>query len=570
VPARVGRFEVRAVLGEGAFGSVYLAFDPDLNRSVALKVPRPGMLTGEFLDRFLREAKAAAAIDHPNVCPVYEVGSTQGIPYIVMRYVPGPTLADLLERRGRPLAEVHAVCVVRALALAVEAAHKRGVIHRDLKPGNVLIDPDRHDVLITDFGLARMTGEVRVGATQAGQILGTPAYMSPEQARGDVAAVGPCSDIYALGVILYELLTGTVPFGGGVRGVLAAVATGRDPDPPSARRPGMHPDLDRVCLRAMARNPADRHRSARELADDLDRLARAVPTTPAAEPAVTTELAFTTDPAPRWPRAAPRGPRWVLPAAVVAAAAVLVGAVLVGRHLLWSAPAETAQGSAPDRPRSTTRSGNHGPPAGGPEPTTGRGGEPERRPEPPPAVAIAPAPRPVVPRERGLDGKPLPPGWKVYRPAGGGFAVALPGRPRPGAAFFRFLNWGGATATVSGTVYSADTADGGLQCRVGVVVFPSPIPAGERGAAVRTVIGWVKADLPNTREKERRGATLGEKPATEVVIEPVNGPGAVAVVRAAADGPRVYVLWVMGKEGRAPSEAEAAFFNNFDPAALGK
>jgi TPR repeat protein/serine/threonine protein kinase len=271
-PARFGRFEVRGFLGAGAYASVYLAFDTQLERSVAVKVPKAEERTKEFCEAFVRENRLAARISHTHVCPVYEVGEQDGVPYIVMRMVPD-TLAGLLTRLRGSVFVPSALNYASQLAQGLAAAHAENVIHRDLKPANVLYDDRKREVLIADFGLARFADQAT--AASNGVPKGTPAYMAPEQARGQADKVGPHSDIYALGVILYELLTGRVPFSGSIWEVM------RDhcetaPKPPSALRPGLDPRLDALCLKALAKDPRDRYRTAKEFARAIDDLARAL------------------------------------------------------------------------------------------------------------------------------------------------------------------------------------------------------------------------------------------------------------------------------------------------------
>jgi hypothetical protein len=263
---RIGRFELRAVLGQGTFGRVFRAYDPQLEREVALKVPRFGPDQPGQVERFLGEAKAAARLRHPNVVAVFESGRAGDEYYIASEFVEGRPLSDVL-RESRP-DFAQAARWVRDLARGLAYAHAAGVIHRDVKPANVLIDRAGRPQL-TDFGLAKRVGDDAT-RTADGTVLGTPAYMAPEQARGDLAAVGPHSDQYGLGVVLYELLAGRLPFAGPPHAVLAQV-TGEDPPPPGRFNPAVPRDLEAVCLKAMAKEPARRYAGAAELADDLDR-----------------------------------------------------------------------------------------------------------------------------------------------------------------------------------------------------------------------------------------------------------------------------------------------------------
>lgn len=268
-PGRLGRFELLELLGEGAFGQVYRARDPHLDREVAIKVPRSDAVgSADDRERFLREAKSAATVSHPNVCPVYEAGEDGGRMYIVMALIAGKSLAALLKERKEPLPERQAAQVARKLALALDAAHAKGVVHRDLKPANVMFDRDRKDVVVMDFGLARRTAAGDAELTGSGMILGTPAYMAPEQASGGAKAVGPAADIFSLGVVLYEMLTSRRPFRGGVGEVIGQILHVH-PEPPSKVRADVDPRLEAVCLKAMAKDPAARYGSMKEMAAAL-------------------------------------------------------------------------------------------------------------------------------------------------------------------------------------------------------------------------------------------------------------------------------------------------------------
>jgi hypothetical protein len=266
-PERFGRYRIVRELGRGAMGAVYLAHDPQLDRLVALKAPQFTAADGpEVRQRFLSEARAAAAIEHPNVCPVYEVGEVDGAPYLTMAYLPGQTLAQRLEG-PTPMPERQAAALLRQLTGALQAAHDRGVVHRDLKPSNIMINA-RGEPVVLDFGLARRLRPGDVRLTQSGQPLGTPAYMSPEQAAGAVQDMGPGCDVYALGVILYQLLTGRLPFAGSMAEVLGQIVA-QPPPPPSLHRPGLDPRLEAVCLKALSKKAADRHASMRDLGEAL-------------------------------------------------------------------------------------------------------------------------------------------------------------------------------------------------------------------------------------------------------------------------------------------------------------
>lgn len=262
---RLGRYRILKKLGQGGMGSVFLAHDEELDRQVALKVPHLPLGDAGALERFLREARAAATLSHPNLCPVYDFGRESATPFLAMAYVEGEPLSETL-RRG-PLPPAEAAELVRRVAVAVEEAHARGVIHRDLKPSNIMLTP-RGEPVVMDFGLARRSSAGDSRLTHSGMVLGTPAYMPPEQAEGDTATIGPRSDVYSLGAILYECFTGRPPFEGSVGQVLAQVLT-RQPPAPSSLRPGLDPCLEAVCLKALAKKPADRYASMRDFADAL-------------------------------------------------------------------------------------------------------------------------------------------------------------------------------------------------------------------------------------------------------------------------------------------------------------
>ncbi len=263
---RLGRYVLVDRLGRGAFAEVWRAQDPALRREVALKLARPE-LAGDpaARGRLLREARSAARLHHPGIVPVYEVGEAAGHLYVVAALVSGPTLAE--EAARRRFTPDEAARIVAPLAEALHYAHECGVVHRDVKPANVLLAGGERPVL-TDFGLAQLRASESV-MTRQGDVLGTPAYMSPEQARGDVDHVGPRSDVYSLGAVLYELLTGRAPFGGGAASVLYAVVH-LEPDPPH-RLAKLPRDLETVCLMAMAKEPDRRYPSAGAMAEDLRR-----------------------------------------------------------------------------------------------------------------------------------------------------------------------------------------------------------------------------------------------------------------------------------------------------------
>jgi WD40 repeat protein/tetratricopeptide (TPR) repeat protein/predicted Ser/Thr protein kinase len=265
---RIPEHEVMRLLGRGGMGVVYLARQNKLGRLVALKMIRggDGADSGQMA-RFLREARAVASLQHPHIVQVYEIGEQAGQPYLVLEYVEGGSLDRKIE--GTPQPPNEAAALVLSLARAMQAAHQRGIIHRDLKPANVLLTTDGQPK-ITDFGLAKQMAE-DAGQTQTGQIMGSPSYMAPEQAAGHITAIGPATDVYALGAILYELLTGRPPFrGDSILDTLEQVRS-QEPPPPHVLQPRVPRDLETICLKCLAKEPARRYHSALALAQDLER-----------------------------------------------------------------------------------------------------------------------------------------------------------------------------------------------------------------------------------------------------------------------------------------------------------
>jgi predicted Ser/Thr protein kinase len=273
LPAVPG-YEVRRVLGRGGMGVVYEARHRNLDRTVALKMVLAGSCAGPAeRARFRAEAKALACLQHPHVVQIFDVGEFQGLPFLALEYVEGGSLADRLH--GQPLPPREAVRLVEQVARGVQAVHEKGVVHRDLKPGNVLLTADGMPK-VADFGLAKRL-DASEGLSATGDTLGTPSYMPPEQAAGRTHEAGAVADVYALGAILYECLTGRPPFHGRTRAETLQHVLHEEPQPPRCLNPKTPRDLETVCLKCLEKRPESRYATAQDLADDLRRFLHSEP-----------------------------------------------------------------------------------------------------------------------------------------------------------------------------------------------------------------------------------------------------------------------------------------------------
>src|SRR5437899_3189723 len=267
-----GRYELGGVLGRGGMAEVYVGTDRVLGRRIAVKILADRFAKdNSFVARFRREAQSAAALNHPNVVSVFDTGSDDGTHFIVMEYGQGKTLSEIL-RDGSALMPERAVEITEGVAQALAFAHGAGIVHRDVKPGNIMLTPSG-DVKVMDFGIARATTSETLTATAT--VLGTATYFSPEQAQGE--PVDARSDIYSLGCVLYEMLTGHPPFAGETPLSVAYKHVKEEPVPPSSMNGDIPPDLDAIVMKCLAKNPANRYQTARELAQDLGRFVNGEP-----------------------------------------------------------------------------------------------------------------------------------------------------------------------------------------------------------------------------------------------------------------------------------------------------
>jgi beta-lactam-binding protein with PASTA domain/tRNA A-37 threonylcarbamoyl transferase component Bud32 len=311
-----GRYQILKRLGAGGMATVYLAQDQELGRQVAIKILNTKHASDEqFVERFRREASSAASLNHPNIVAIYDRGEAEGTYYIAMEVIQGRSLKELLLTRGAsPLAV--AIAYTRQILAALRFAHRHGIVHRDIKPHNIIVD-DEGRVKVTDFGIAH-AGTSQM--TEVGSIIGTAQYLSPEQARG--TPVDARSDLYSVGIVLYELLTGDVPFSGDTPVEIAMRHLSTIPEPPSSKRAEVSPELDAVVLRALAKDPDDRYQSADEMDADLARIAVGLGVSEETAEAATAVLAgagiaaptlITKAPTRATPSPPPRAPTRVIP-----------------------------------------------------------------------------------------------------------------------------------------------------------------------------------------------------------------------------------------------------------------
>jgi eukaryotic-like serine/threonine-protein kinase len=392
----LGQFQITRELGRGGMAVVYQAYQPALQRQVALKVLPPSLAQDDFVRRFQHEAIAAAGLRHPNIVTIYDVGSEDRYNYIVMEFLEGRPLSDVI-RAGGPMPLARICKIIEQVAQALDYAHQHGFIHRDIKPSNVMLDQADHATL-TDFGIARaLTG---THLTQTGTLIGTPEYMSPEQVTGE--EIDARTDVYSLGIVAYEMVTGQVPFSGTTASVLYRQAN-TPPPPLRTHVPGVNPTVENVILRALAKRRDERYATAGQFAQALTAALAgqpvAMPTRPT-PPTITPPPAYTppptyTPPQPMYtpPPTAPRtvgssrGLLWVL-----AGGAALVFLCVVIAAIAWIASRGHPTTQPTETPRQITQASPTAPPAPTLRPTTGGGGLPPTYP------SLTPTPTSSEPR----------------------------------------------------------------------------------------------------------------------------------------------------------------------------
>jgi eukaryotic-like serine/threonine-protein kinase len=265
----IGRYLVDGLIGEGAMAEVYKAYDPEIDRTVAIKVLKDHLcIDEEYVNRFLREARAAGAVNHPNIVTIFDVGRVEGKPYIAMEFLREQTLSDMLERNEK-LSIKRIVQIGIQLGQALDYAHRLGIVHRDIKPANILFMHDSDTIKVADFGIARRDSADDMGRTHAGTVLGTPRYMSPEQAMGE--KLDGRSDLFSVGVILYELFTGAKAFNASTMTSLLLQITQQDPEPIRKAAPDLPVGLQRIVTKLLSKKPEKRYQSGAELAEALSR-----------------------------------------------------------------------------------------------------------------------------------------------------------------------------------------------------------------------------------------------------------------------------------------------------------
>lgn len=274
VPSKLGRYEIRRMLGEGGMARVFEAYDPEIDRKLAIKVLQPELeRDSECRGRFLREARGAGILSHPNIVTIFDAGEVDDRPYFAMEYVDGETLADVNKRNERfPVKDIVEIGI--QLTKALNYAHCNGIIHRDVKPGNIMILADTKTVKVADFGICRIEGGNFTRATRVGDVLGTPNYMSPEQIEGK--AVDARSDLFSAGIVLYQLLTGTTPFEGETFVTVAMKILRSEPEPLDKLRPDLPLSLRRAIDRSLRKQPEKRFQSGAEMAQALIAVAREI------------------------------------------------------------------------------------------------------------------------------------------------------------------------------------------------------------------------------------------------------------------------------------------------------